>query len=158
MAKSKNILILILFYVKNICKSGTKDFYMKLFRLIITALTFVCCLSLVLGIPTILFAHLFGAISQVYVRTILLAALTILPILLTLFAKKENVIFNTTYVCAALMFIVGSFVPRSGFDDYSKEDGWLIGIYPPIWLFFQFFYMPIALYFRRNFLRKEKKE
>ena len=129
---------------------------LKFFKLIITALTFVCCLCIVIGIPTALFTHLFGQISQIYTRTILLAVLTAIPIFLVIFAKKESSVFNITYVCAALMFIIGWFVPIPS-DDYTRNDGWLFFFYPPIWLFVQFFYMPIALYFKRNFLTKKNE-
>ena len=83
---------------------------LKFFTSVITVLTFMCCLCIVAGIPICLFAYLLGPISQIYIRTILLAVLTIIPILLVIFAKKESLIFNITYVCAALMFIVGWFI------------------------------------------------
>ena len=151
---SKNALILVSICVKIYIPDFLGNVMLKFFKLIVTALTFMCCLCIVIGIPTSLFAYLFGPISQIYLRTILLAVLTGIPIFFIIFAKKESLIFNITYICAALMFIAGWFIPHIGFEEYSKDDGWLIALYPPIWLFFQFFYMPIALFFRRNFLKK----
>ena len=153
---SKNALILVSICVKIYVPDFLGDVMLKFFKLIVTALTFMCSLCIVIGIPTSLFAHLFGPISQIYVRTVLLSILTAIPVFLVIFAKKESSIFNITYVCAAFMFIIGWFIPIPS-DDYTKDDGWLIAFYPPIWLFFQFFYMPIALYFKRNFLTKVNK-
>ena len=127
---------------------------LKLLKLIITSLTFICCLCIVTGVPTSLFIYLFSGISQIYIRTIILAVLTALPVFFVLFAQKESWVFNMTYICAALIYATGWFIPIRA-DHYTQDDGWLIFFYPPTWLFLQFVYMYIALYFRRNFLKKE---
>ena len=61
----------------------------KLFEHIITVLTFLCCLCITIAIPLALMWYLFFGLSQIYIKTIILFVLSVIPIFLVYFSKNE---------------------------------------------------------------------